>query len=60
MACSGRKWCEFIAYDPRVPVKRQLFVRRYAPGADEIAAIEKAAAEFLAELDAMFRKFTEA
>jgi putative phage-type endonuclease len=60
MACSGRKWCEFIAYDPRVPVKRQLFVRRYAPGADEIAAIERAAAEFLAELDAMFCKFTEA
>jgi putative phage-type endonuclease len=59
MACTGRKWCEFIAYDPRVPQKQRLFVRRYEPSAEDIAGIEKAAADFLGELDAMFRAFTE-
>lgn len=60
LACTGRKWCEFIAYDPRVPPKQRLFVRRFEPSASEIAAVEEAARTFLAELDAMFEAFTAA
>lgn len=59
--CSGRAWCEFVAYDPRIrDAKRRLFVRRYTPTDDEMSAVEDAAARFLSELDAMFEQFTAA
>lgn len=58
-ACTGRKWVEFVAFDPRVrDPRRQLFVRRFEPTAEEIAAVESAAESFLAELDRMFELFT--
>lgn len=59
MACTGRKWCEFVAYNPRVP-KRPLFVRRYEPAPEKIAAIEEGAERFLAELDALWEAFHSA
>jgi len=59
MACTGRKWCEFVAYDPRIRDERaRLFVRRYTPTPEEIAGIEKVAEEFLAEIDRMWEVFT--
>lgn len=61
MTCTGRAWCDFVAYDPRIrDPRRQLFVRRYEPTAEEIAKVEAAAEKFLAELDAMFDLFTTA
>ena len=60
-SCTGRKWCEFVAFDPRIRNPRhRLFIRRYEPTAEEIAKVEGAAQMFLAELDEMFRVFTEA
>ncbi len=61
LACTGRAWCEFVAYDPRLkdPAKR-LFVRRFEPTAEEIAKVETAAETFLAELDAMWEAFHQA
>lgn len=61
IACTGRTWCEFVAYDSRIRNPRhRLFIRRYEPTADEVAKVEAAAETFLAELDAMFSAFTEA
>lgn len=58
MACCGRKWCEFVAYDPRIKVPRnRLFIRRYEPTAEEIAEVEAAAEKFLDELDALWEAF---
>lgn len=59
LACTGRRWCEFVAFDPRVknPAHR-LFVRRFAPTADEIAEIEAAAERFLAEVEALWETLT--
>lgn len=54
LACTRRKWVEFVAFDPRMPEGKRLFIRRYEPTAEEIAAVEKAAETFLAEVDAMF------
>lgn len=54
LACTGRKWVEFVAFDPRMPEGKRLFIRRYEPTADEIKAIEVAAEKFLEEVDAMF------
>lgn len=28
MECTGRKWCDFISFDPRLPENLQLFVKR--------------------------------
>lgn len=54
IACSGRRWCDFAAYDPRIkdPAKR-LMVRRFMPTVEEIKAIEDEAVAFLAELERM-------
>ena len=58
-ACAGRSWVDFVAYDPRIKdSERRLFVRRFTPSAEEIAAVEAAAVAFLADLDAMFESFT--
>ena len=59
LACTGRRWCEFVAYDPRVrQAEHRLFVRRFAPTADEIAEIEAAAERFLAEVEALWETLT--
>ena len=60
MACTGRKWCEFVAFDPRVKKRSPLFVRRFAPPAEEIARIEAAAEAFLAEVDRAWEQLTTA
>lgn len=59
MLCARRRFADFVSYDPRMPAKRRLFVRRYEPKAEEIAAVESAAVKFLAELDAMFYAIAE-
>ena len=52
LACTGRKWVEFIAYDPRIKDERKrLFVRRFEPDIEQIMAVEDAARAFLAEVD---------
>lgn len=28
MECTGREWCDFVSYDPRLPEHMRLFVRR--------------------------------
>ncbi len=59
LLCTGRKWCEFVAYDPRV-MKRPLFVRRFTPTPEQTAEVEAAAIQFLEETDTMFELFTTA
>jgi hypothetical protein len=61
LACTGRAWCDFVAYDPRVrDPRRRLFVRRFTPTREEIDAVECAAIKFLAELAAMEELFRRA
>lgn len=50
MACTGRKWCDFVSYDPRLPARMQLFVARVA--VDPSNEIEQAVIAFLKEVDA--------
>lgn len=58
LACTRRQWVDFVSYDPRVPEAQQLFVRRFQPKPEDIAAVEKAAQEFLVEVEAMFEQLT--
>lgn len=61
LRCTGRTWCEFVAYDPRIrDPNGRLFIRRYTPTEAEIAKVEAAAIKFLDELDEFFHLFTTA
>ena len=61
LLCSGKAWCGFIAYDPRIREERKrLFLRRYEPTAEELGKVEAAAIKFLTELDEMFDQFVTA
>ena len=55
---TGREWCDFVSYDPRVPESYQLFVRRFTPTLDERSEIEAEAVKFLAEVEDMFELIT--
>jgi putative phage-type endonuclease len=52
MACTGRAWCDFASFDPRLPTDMQLFVQRVERDDACIAKLEQDVTEFLAELDA--------
>jgi putative phage-type endonuclease len=51
MACSGRDWCDFASYDPRLPEEMRLFVRRVERDSVLITSLENDVQTFLAELD---------
>jgi hypothetical protein len=51
MACTGRAWCDFVSFDPRLPAELQMFVRRVERDDKEIAELEACVVGFLAELD---------
>lgn len=51
MACTGRKWWEFVAYCPEMPEEGKLWVQRIQRDEAMIADIETNVIEFLAEVD---------
>ena len=51
MACTGRKWCDFVSFDPRMPEDLQMFVTRVERDDEKIAELEAGVIEFLNEVD---------
>ena len=51
MACTGRSWCDFVSYDPRLPENNQLFTQRITRNDMVIDRLEKEVKLFLAEID---------
>lgn len=53
MLVTGRSWCDFMSYDPRLPLEYQTFLIRYhRRDAEElIATIQREVPAFLAEVD---------
>lgn len=51
MACSGREWWDFAAFDKRLPPEMRLFVKRLPRDDDYIAELEAGVIRFLAEVD---------
>jgi putative phage-type endonuclease len=49
MACTGRAWCDFVSFDPRLPADMRLFVKRFNRDEDRIAELEREVSAFLAE-----------
>jgi putative phage-type endonuclease len=51
MACTERKWCDFVSFDPRMPEHMQLFVKRIERDDDMIVELEREVEKFLVELE---------
>jgi putative phage-type endonuclease len=52
MACTGRAWCDFASFDPRMPPEMQLWLQRVFADPVLIESIETETRTFLAELAA--------
>lgn len=52
MACTGRAWCDFVSFDPRLPEDLRYFSARVLRDEAKIAELEAEVCGFLAELDA--------
>jgi putative phage-type endonuclease len=59
MACTGRQWCDFVSFDPRLPTELQLFVKRVQRDNDYIQNLEMEVILFLAELENKIMKLNE-
>jgi putative phage-type endonuclease len=59
MACTGRKWCDFISYNPELPEHMRLFVKRVERDEEEIARLEWEVTDFLAEVDATTKQLQD-
>jgi putative phage-type endonuclease len=51
MACTGRKWCDFVSFDPRLPPEMQLFIHRVNVDAEAITSIGAEVEAVLSEVD---------
>lgn len=59
MACTGRQWCDFVSFDPRLPTELQLFVKRVSRDTAYIQMLEEEVKKFLVELDGKITKLNE-
>lgn len=59
MACTGRLWCDFVSFDPRLPDAFHLFVKRVERDAEYIAMLEKEVGLFLRDIENKIFKLNE-
>lgn len=51
MAVTGRAWCDYVSFDPRMPVELRLSCTRIQRNDEAIALLEAEVRAFLAEVD---------
>ena len=56
MACTGRPFCDFVSFDPRLPERLQLLVVRIPRDDEYIKMLEQEVTVFLQELDDKLNK----
>jgi putative phage-type endonuclease len=59
MACTGRKWCDFVSYDPRLPDGMELFVKRVPRDDKLISELEDEVGLFILEMSGKLEKLME-
>lgn len=47
MACTGRQWCDFVSFDPRLPMEMRIFVARINRDDARISQLETEVSKFL-------------
>ena len=50
MACTGRQWCDYVSFDPRMPEHMRYFCQRVPRDDRLIATLEREVSEFLREV----------
>tara|TARA_R110000868_G_scaffold252395_2_gene509042 strand:+ start:370 stop:996 length:627 start_codon:yes stop_codon:yes gene_type:complete len=60
MACTGRAWCDFVSFDPRLPDDLQFFKVRFLRDDKRLAEIEAEVTAFLGEVDATIKQLRKA
>jgi len=58
LACTGRSYCDFISYDPRMPGDMRVFIKRVDRDPIAIAQLEGDVREFLKEIDIKVAQLT--
>lgn len=56
MACTGREWCDFVSYDPRMGADLAIWIKRVERDNQKIAEIEAIVLEFIQEIDETISK----
>jgi putative phage-type endonuclease len=56
---TGRQWCDFISFDPRMPPALQLYVERIGRNDSYIAGLETEIRKFLIDVDTMVATLME-
>ena len=51
MACTGRQWCDFVSFDPRMAEGLQLFIKRVEYDPIYVAQLEKEVINFLMDVE---------
>lgn len=59
MACTGRQWCDFVSFDPRMPEGLRFFVTRVDRDDKMIAELESEVSRFLVEVSEMVNELME-
>jgi putative phage-type endonuclease len=52
MACTGRAWCDFVSFDPRLPAELSIYIKRVERDEGQIAELTAGVSDFLGEVEA--------
>lgn len=58
LACTARKWCDFVSYDPRMPEHLQLCVIRVQADDVDITALEKLVTQSNSKLNKVIKEMS--
>jgi putative phage-type endonuclease len=56
MACTGRQWCDFVSFDPRLPKHLRLFIKRFPRDEVRIKEMTDEVCRFLLECIALIKQ----
>lgn len=59
MSCTGRLWCDFVSFDPRMPQHLQIKIIRVARDDVFVSEVEREVVSFLVEVDAKIKQLEE-
>jgi hypothetical protein len=49
--CTGRKWCDYVSFDPRFPPEHRTFITRIERDDEKIKELESEVVLFLREVE---------
>jgi putative phage-type endonuclease len=58
MACTGRVWCDYVSFDPRLPDPMRVHVRRVERDVSHVLDLEAEVSAFLAEIAEAVERLT--